>query len=260
MDESPPASNPWRFNDHAAELCRGALTGRVDVSHPELGLHAISLGPHSLQGHVLGVRRFEPTIELRSHATTAWSVADAYVRGDDLVATYKPTEGWPFSPQFYWQAERPDASGPLAALSLLVSVQTHLLETWPNVGIESRLHPVEVLLLELNSSNGVVSRSLMWGDHVFYPSATSTCVLHRLSGDDLSYLEIMPASDFREVHVRWAADGTCETNWSLFADFLEKGVIWRARLQSLVLPRANDLQLATACCRAIGQRPLPLTT
>jgi hypothetical protein len=41
---------------------------------------------------------------------------------------------------------------------------------------------------------------------------------------------------------------------------LEKGVIRRARLQSLFVPRENDVQLVAECCRAIESRPLPLTT
>ena len=44
------------------------------------------------------------------------------------------------------------------------------------------------------------------------------------------------------------------------ADFLEKGVIRRARVHAAVLPRENDVELALECCRAIENRPLPLTT
>ena len=41
----------------------------------------------------------------------------------------------------------------------------------------------------------------------------------------------------------------------MFADFLEKGVIRRARVHAAVLPRENDVELAIECCRAIEQLP-----
>jgi hypothetical protein len=186
-------------------------------------------------------------------------VADAYVRGADLVATYKPTDNWPFSPQLYWRIHPVDNSEQLASQSLLVSVQTHLLETWPRISVESNLHSDEVMVVSPQST-GETSRLLSPGDHVFYPSASMGCIVMRLAGSKLSYVEIMPPSDYRELRINWNADGPCHVEWLLFADFLEKGVIWRARLQSLLVPRENDVALANACCRANDQRPLPLTT
>ncbi len=54
-------------------------------------------------------------------------------------------------------------------------------------------------------------------------------------------------------------NGAIQSQWELFAEFLEKGVIRRARLQSLFVPRENDVQLVAECCQAIEHRPLPLT-
>ena len=76
----------------------------------------------------------------------------------------------------------------------------------------------------------------------------------------MSYAEIVPASDFRELTVQHDKDGTCQARWELIADFLEKGVIRRTRLQAAFLPRERDVQLAAACCRHFAARPLPLTT
>ncbi len=47
--------------------------------------------------------------------------------------------------------------------------------------------------------------------------------------------------------------------WELFADFLEKGVIRRARVYGVLLPREDDIELALECCAAVQQIPLPLT-
>jgi hypothetical protein len=75
-----------------------------------------------------------------------------------------------------------------------------------------------------------------------------------------SYAEIMPRSDYKNLRVVRETEGTWRTGWELFADFLEKGVICRARLYGVFLPRANDRELAVAYFDAITKRPLPLTT
>ncbi len=261
MDDSSTVPDWWCFQPPTAELRRAPWSGRVDVSHPELGLNAISVGTGSFTGRILCVTRSDDSSDSRQqHRGAPWPLADAYVRGADLVATYAPTEGWPFSPQIYWRINPTDRGDQSCSLSLLVSVQTHLLETWPSISIESDLRSAEVLLVSAQANDGIDFNALSLGDHVFYPTASAGCILHRPAGADFSYAEIMPPSDFREMRLSWNTDGFCHTAWSLFADFLEKGVIWRARLQSLLLPRREDVELAKACCQAIDQRPLPLTT
>ena len=69
----------------------------------------------------------------------------------------------------------------------------------------------------------------------------------------------MPTTDFRQLAIDHDKS-TIGSRWQLFGEFLEKGVIRRARLQSLFLPRENDVQLAAEACQSIERRPLPLTT
>jgi hypothetical protein len=97
------------------------------------------------------------------------------------------------------------------------------------------------------------------GGHTLQSVSKATCLLRRLTGTNVSYAEIMPASDFRDVLVNRASNGVCDTSWELFADFLEKGVIRRARLQAVFLPRQNDVVKAAKLCQEIDCRPLPLT-
>jgi hypothetical protein len=259
VDETSTASDTWRYQQPTAELRCGGLSGRVDASKPQLGLHEISIESRTLKGRILCVRQSDEAADGGRPRDDALPVADAYVRGADLVATYRPTDNWPFSPQVYWRIDRAHGSAPLASQSLLVSVQTHLLETWPHISAESYLHSDEVLVVA-PWSKGEPSRSLSRGDHLFYPSTSMGCIVMRLAGAEFSYVELMPPSDYRELRINWSGDGSCHADWRLFADFLEKGVIWRARLQSHLVPRENDVALAIACCRADDQRPLPLTT
>ena len=55
---------------------------------------------------------------------------------------------------------------------------------------------------------------------------------------------------------RPGASGIAVAEWHLFADFLEKGVIRRARVHAALLPRENDFELAVECCRAMEQMPV----
>jgi hypothetical protein len=91
-------------------------------------------------------------------------------------------------------------------------------------------------------------------------SAAMSAVLYRLLHNDFSYVEIMRATDHRGIAFRPTPAGKLRAEWELFADFLEKGVIRRARVHGALLPRENDIELALECCRAIEQSPLPLTT
>ncbi|MEX0613042.1 MAG: hypothetical protein WD738_04555 [Pirellulales bacterium] len=251
MAERTPNDTAWTLRGTVAELRRGTFSGRIDVSRPDLGLRQVKLNGQELPGHLVAVQRQAEDSE--------WPlrVVDCYVRGDDLVASYKPTGDWPYSPQLYWSADPLDgADGVLGSLSLLMSVETHLLDTWPRITVSSQLACQE--LLQVNPEAGTTET--LQPDQMIRPFTTPCCVLHRWGALPISYVEIMPTSDFLELTVRHDAGDAFRAEWQLFADFLEKGVIRRARLQTALLSRANDLQLALACCEAMDRRPLPLTT
>ena len=267
MHDAAHDASPWTLLDPLAEVRCGTLSGRIDISQPGLGLHQVALGAAPLSARLLCITHDDrperlPSSDADLHgATTVWPVADAYVRGSDLVAGYQPTADWPFSPQIDWRADVDQATtSSCAALSLYISVQTQLLDTWPDVNVQSHLEADEVLYAAPDTRAFQRAKQLLPGEHIFSPATTASCIVHRFADGKTSYAEIMPASDFREVTVRYDAAGVCHTNWHLFADFLEKGVIWRARLHALLLPRENDIERAMAFCSTLDQRPLPLTT
>src|SRR4051812_48873600 len=113
----------------------------------------------SSAARMLGVRRLseKTTGDISGDASPLWPLrtTEAYIRGHDLVASYEPAADWPFSPQLYWQADTmrhvPEAR---AAFSLLVSVQTHLLDTRPRIAVASQLPPGELLLISSHGDDG----------------------------------------------------------------------------------------------------------
>jgi hypothetical protein len=266
MEGAANSPSVWSLQGTIGNLTNGFLCGAVDVSRPSAGLQGATLGDGGATSSVLGVRRSEKTLAAKSaqrdDVATLWPlpVAEAYVRGNDLVASYRPANDWPYSPQLYWQANSLGAVDDLlGSLSLLVSLQTHLLDTWPQIAVSSRLASGETFHLSI-SENGQAEVDSISRDTQVLPTGVACCVLRRFGDPALSYVEIMPATDFRELLVRPDSNDGSSAEWQLFADFLEKGVIRRARVHTALLPRKNDLELALECCKAMEQCALPLTT
>jgi hypothetical protein len=253
MADAVPKHEAWKFRQPIGELLAGALAADVDVGNPQLGFHGFRLRSQPLNGTLLAAV---------ANNAAAWPVklAEAYVRGDDLVASYSPSADWPYAPQIYWSSESGDRdSGVLAAVSLLVSIQTSLLDTHPVVSVHSELLAGEVFSVGCPTGDAR-ALDLAGGKRVTRAESSSHGLLWRLPGDEFSYAEFASSTDFRELGVEKTHDGNIRSGWQLFAEFLEKGVIRRARIHAAILPRADDLELATGLCRSLDSRPLPLTT
>jgi hypothetical protein len=244
----------WSLRDSTAELIGGLLAGRFDTARPNAGFHCLALTNEKKPAGLLSVYR----ADVANEKPWPLSLAECYVRGNDLVASYQPADSWPFSPQLYWRANSlRKVDSVLASISLLVSVQTHLLDTVPQIAVASALDCDELLLVSPNRGSGPIVEQIEPSKTI---SATSDCcVIFRLREAPLSYVEIMHLGDFQDVCVRETPGGSA-LEWRLFAEFLEKGVIRRARLHAAVLARESDIENAAACCAAIDGLELPLTT
>jgi hypothetical protein len=258
MDDTVKAASAWSLHGMVAKLNCGGLSGEVDVARPHIGLFDCEEKRFAL----LAVSRPESIEGDSNSPSSAWPlhVDNAYVRDGDLVATYRPDDDWPYSPQLYWHADTLESiQGVKASLSLLVSVQTHLLDTWPRIIVQSQIVAEEVLCVLIHESRKAEVKRAEREEQIA-PTGTMCCIMRRLADERLSYAEIMATSDFREVLIRPDSSQQSAADWHLFAEFLEKGVIRRARVQAVLLPRSNDLELTIECCRAFEQCPPPLTT
>jgi hypothetical protein len=233
----------WAFETPIAELRCGGLRGRVNVREPQLGVHDLHFDGLPLDGALLAVSRVRDDGS-EDEEGLGWPVetADVYVREGDLIATYRPAASWPFTSQVYWSGPSREMPSGASELSLVVSVQTDLLDTRPEIRVTTRLPAVEVM--ELPHDDGRHAQALLW----------------RLVDRDWSYLEYVPRSDSGEVTIDADGAGRMTCEWRLLGEFLEKGVIRRARVSAAMLPREGDEKLAAECCRVFANRPLPLTT
>ncbi len=219
----------WSLQSPSAQLNHSALSGWIDVSQPQAGLRKIAVQGVRFDGHALAVSR-------ATDHQWPLRLAEAYVRGGDLVAAYEPAAVWPYAPHIYWRAMNVETDiASLGALSLLVSVQTHLLDTCPRVAVTTELPADELIQI-------------------------GGCIVWRFPGSAISYAEMMLPSDYCAVKIEPEVRGKHRVNWELFAEFLEKGVIRKARLNAVLLPRQHDIALATACYAEFAAQPLPLTT
>ena len=230
----------WDFDSPIALLRCGPITARVDVSSPQHGLYDLSANSSKIAGALFATEWIAENTAKNSRESAAcagWpmGIADAYVRGGDLVATYGRLPNSPYAPQIYWRWEQGDSPASFG-VSLLVSVQTDLLDTHPQIRVSSRLAAEEVIRVPPG------------------------CVVWRLVGGEWSYAEFALEHDFRQLTLEANEGGFQTSHWDLFAEFLEKGVIRRAQIHGVFLPRKGDIELAAACYRAAEVRPLPLTT
>lgn len=260
MDPRPDNQDGWTWHRPTAALRCGPIAGEVDVDQPPRGLHRLRLHGTEMPGHLLGV---DWTAAADRQAQIA--PADAYLRGDDLVARYASQPGAPFAPQVYWRCEAVAANGPLAALSLWVSIETQLLDSHPCVHVDSHLPADEVLRVFVGDDGSVAAQPIA-ADNTWSESdaAGASCALWRLPGGRVSCAQFARKRDVREFSIHPhpsplpKGEGT-GCRWGLFADFLEKGVIRRACLQTVFLAREDDVAQAAACWRAFQSQPLPLT-
>ena len=194
-------SDFWDLDGKRAVLHTGQLRGMVDLTQPLRGLTAILVDGQAQPGWLMGVD--VASAETRGVSKDQpWEIADAYIRGRDLVATYREPLEQPFNLQLYWRVI--DALDVAAAIDLICSIQTPLWEAHPSVSVCSSM---------FNAPAAIVGGSLM------------------ISNDGpLTYLEVTRRGDFKPS----AAGGQGEypgAFWQFGPQFMEKGVIRRLQLR-----------------------------
>ena len=136
------------------------------------------------------------------------------------------------------------------AVDLQISVQTSLLNSRPTLTTATALNDAELLHLVANESQPSRHR---------YD-------LFRPRGCGVSYVEMIHPADEAAGALFVGGLGVNQRNppggihHHLFASFLEKGVIVRARLRGLFLPREHDTELAAEAYGQFLAAPPPLTT
>lgn len=214
----------WQLDGTNVRLETLRLTGQLNLASPVDGLT-------ELAGTLDPTRAFRAdgaAIMQLTLPVNATLLTDAYVRGNDLVATYDESADRPCRTQVYWRIEN---ESDFFGIQLIVSVQTSLLDAAPSLTVASQIAG-SVRLVE----EGVALMPLL--------------------DSNVSYVEVTDGSNVESTIVH---NNSQLTN-KLFSGSLEKGVIRRARILGCFLPASSAEQTARSLHDRFVRSAPPLTT
>lgn len=219
----------WQLDGSRAILHASRLRGAVDLLHPCRGVTGMCLDGSALVGWLMAVD-VVATDGCGSPCDQPWQISDVYIRGRDLVATYREPLEQPFNLQLYWRIV--DALDGAAALDLICSVQTPLWEARPGVTVCSSMFEL--------------------------PAETRGASLVTHGHGRLSYVETTRSGDFTPT-----APGTqgefAGAYWQFGPQFMEKGVIRRLQVRGAFVPRDTATRDADRLAHELGQEEPALT-
>ncbi len=252
----PDQSRPWQVNERTACLRLARSTATVSLEAPERGL-----GDWTIDGQPISSARLLQVGLPHVEQPHERALVEHYIRGNDLVATYVERPGPQMHTQIYWRAVEPSSAATIAAVEVLVSVQTNLLDSCPRVVMRSELNASEVF--RLTDANRGDFEPLTAPRRDFRIAAGApACLVFRLGGHRLSYAEMTQHCEGESTSLDVAAaDDSChvEVRHGLFSQRLEKGVILKARALGVLLDRQADQQAAALHYRALLAEEPPLT-
>jgi hypothetical protein len=248
----------WQQSGQVARLHINDFSATVHLARPYDGLTEFVIADQRLANtHLLGVAASSIT-------QAAVDPVEAYVRGADLVVAYEASGLGPVRVDALWRATAPTtADSFIAALDLIVSVHTGLLDSHPELPAQSTLPQTEVLRLQkLAPTRWTPLASTCSAPIAIGPENGTGCLLFRIPDTDLSYVEMIHPADFERDELSHDKSGgnTLHIAHRLFCTHLEKGVILRSRIRGILLHRQADTDIAAQCYAAFAAGDPPLGT
>ena len=227
----------WRLESHQARWHTQQFQFQVNLRQPQNGWGDVRLGDESLPDALF-------CLHLPGDAGDQ-SIIDSYVRQADLVVTYAQTSDRTVRPQVVWRVLR-DGDTRVGAEAIL-SMQTSLLDSQPDASVSFRLGG-ELLKVTDSEAKAVGEETIH--DHCL--------LLQRPASENWSLVVCLHPSDF--LSLRCETGATNVATFALFPESLEKGVIRRARVRGIYVPRDGDVEFARKCGREMVEAAPPLTT
>ena len=256
--------SPWRIDGNIACLKSDKLRGEVDILNPASGLKILAA-----EGAIVN----DTTLFCVGLPHSAINpVVDFFARGNDLVAIYSETAEHPFRAQIYWRSvpsaitqgsgrflDRAKQS--FAALELILSIQTNLLDADPTLTVETNLSATQASQLVGSQTECLTDLHIADSPAVLNPASGVGCFHFRLADSPLAYTEMVHPADFhRSTLERSAADSNAlRLSHQLFAQRLEKGVILRSRIRGFFTPSGADPGLIALAYQDFATSDPPLT-
>ena len=247
----------WTLEKQTAHLNTNHITAVLDVLQPSQGLSNLA----AFRCPLTNCRVLQILAPFRRDGSE--SLHEVYVRGDDLIASYAGSESTALQPHIRWRSlqirtQQLDAVG----VELIVSMQTYLLDSDPTVSISSTLVATDVRrCVDLENGDFETLAVISPGELPVSEDPRASLIVFRLVGVDISYVEMVPPTDYRGGQLQGTSPGSSAVCWRsrIFSERLEKGVIRRGRIWGLFVRRSHDLELAVRCYRQLTSSPPPLT-
>jgi len=250
----------WHLEERSARLRVGPWQAVVHLAEPDRGLTDWCAGPNAvLDAGVLG-------LEIPGLGSgPVHPPPECYCRGATLSASFAEMRDRPVRVDASWRALPPATAGSeaAAAVDLVVSVRTELLESQPRLAVHSRLPAGDVFRLA-DAARGRFERLGPAEGQTISAAADKNgpagCWLFRFPGHQVSYAEMVHPADFQGSELAFVAGRAraVEVRHRLFVEHLEKGVILRARVRGALLPRHEDAALAASVYAAFASADPPL--
>jgi hypothetical protein len=224
---------------------------QVDTADPRRGVQWTTETKQSFRG---------PTLQFIAPPSAKGNLqlADLYVRGRDLVATYEQLPGAEVQPTLYWRLLHHTGLNAIG-VELLISMQTSRLDSHPQCAVESALPGVRTSAWDMQQKLWHYStENSPKFDVQFTSQAQGSVTWFSAPKEHYSYVEVAYPDDLISQHITL---GRCET--CFFAEHLEKGVIRRGRIAGWITPNQSLMSGPAAVfdlLEAAYRAPLPLTT
>ena len=254
-------ASPWTLTGQSGNLNQPPLAARVHLIEPSTGITGLRLGEVALD-------KLNP-LAFNFPGDGRPSGGNAYLRGDDVIATYEESESTGARIEVYWRAlPAKSAAGQVSVgIELQISAQTSRLDSNPQMMVQSRwpagtIARLAAMPTESNSHAPELESLGAPADAPCHCDASQGpgCFTIELP-NGYRYVEMIHPGDFRAAELATADedDGSLVLRHRLFPTQLEKGVILRARLRSVWLSPGDANQVAAAYQTFVDSEP-PLTT
>ena len=264
----------WNLKDGVAELDWPSFRLRIDASTPELGGQVVfskatadfgadqpSGSSHSNTNAVL----FQVGESADQANEDASHLVETYCRGGDLISRYGADATDSISREIYWRlvTEADELSDLVASVEMIYSLQTDLLDSAPQPSVPSVFSNASNRWFQAHEGadddSDVQWNECSWEDACFAAGEGEgrvACLIGFPNGNTL--LQTVYPPDLRGVEIN-SVEQRIEIHWQLRSDFLEKGVIRRLRLLTVIGGEGSsekDLLDAASC---FYRSDLPLT-
>jgi len=234
LDSSMARQQKWTLKKGVAELDCSAFRLRIDTSNPELGGQVFFT-----QGATAAA-----LFQVGASVSDSQEEVETYCRGSDLISRYTAGSEDPITRELYWRVVEgeDEVSDEVVSVETIYSLQTDLLDSVPQPSVPSVFAEASSRWFlgrdgadaDADADAVVQWNECSWEDACFAAGEEGSrvaCVISLENGS--SVLQTVYPPDLRGIEMN-LADTQTEIHWQLRSDFLEKGVIRRLRLLTVL--------------------------